>query len=361
MNKTRILTVAIVTLAVAGWLLTGILAEPPSDPLISLAQAKELRDNAPSDGRSVLVRAKRSTASEQDQTIVLRGRIIDRNQAIVPARTGGQIVARHVEIGDWVEEGDVLCEVDLADRQARVDVAKDALDLADKEYESSRTLTERNLLQELDSGRKKLMRSTSAQELLAAEIELNNTKVRAPIAGVVDDVHVNVGEYIDVGLPCATILVLDPLYAQGFVSEEHIAQLSLDSDATVTLPGGESRSGQLTFISKRADEQSKTFRVEVTLANDDYSMSSGMSATIELTIATRNAHKVPTSAIVLDSSGAMGVKIIDGDSRVEFQAIEIVREDADGVWVSGLPNAATIITVGQGLVVEDEQVSVDFE
>lgn len=361
MNKTRILSLAIVVLIVAGWLLTGILAQPPSDPLISLAKANELQDDAASEASSVLIRAKRSTATEQEKTIMLRGRIIDRNQATVPARTGGQVVARHVEIGDWVEEGDVLCELDLVDRQARVDVARDALDLADEEYESSRTLTERDLLQELESRRKKLQQSTSAQRLLAAEIELENTKVRAPIAGVIDEVHVNVGEYIDVGLPCATILVLDPLYAQGFVAEEHIGQLSLDTNATVSLPNGESRTGRLDFVSKKADEQSKTFRIEVTLENKDYSLSSGMSATIELTIGTRHAHKVPTSAIVLDSLGSMGVKTVGGDDRVEFHSIDIVREDKDGVWVSGLPNIATIITVGQGLVVEDEQVTVDFE
>lgn len=352
---------AVVVVLVVGWLLSGILTQPAPDPLMSLAEAKELRDVAASDDQSVLVRVKQSTASEQDKTIVLRGRIIDRNQATVAARTSGQIVARNVQIGDRVEVGDILCEMDLADRQARVDVATDALKLADKEYQSSLTLTANDFVQELDSARKKTQLSVSHQRLLATQIELENTKIRAPIEGVVQEVHANVGDYIDVGLPCATILVLDPLYAQGFVGEEHVGRLSLNTSANVTLPGGETRTGQLTFISKKADEQSRTFRIEITLPNEEHSISSGMSASIELTIDTKYSHKVPSSAIVLDDSGALGVKTVGNDDLVEFHPIDIVREDTDGVWVAGLPNVARIITVGQGLVVEKERVSVDFE
>ena len=361
MNKTRVLTVVVVVGVVVAWLLSGILTDSPSDVVVSLAEAKEIRDTETSTGQGVLVRAKRSTAVQQDDTIVLRGRIVDRNQATVPARTGGQVIARHVEIGDSVAKGDVLCELDLVDRQAQVDVAKDAHELAEKELKSVSTLTDLGLQQELDTARKRAQLSASKQALLAAEIELRNTKIFAPIDGIVDMVHANVGDYVSLGSPCATLLVLDPVYAQGFVTEEHISDLALGSSATVTLPTGESREGELSFVSKKAEENSRTFRVEVELSNEDLSISSGMSANIEIVVDSAFAHQVPTSVAMLDQEGSLGVKLVDSNNVVEFRRVNIVREDPDGIWVSGLPERATIITVGQGLVVEGERVAVDFE
>lgn len=361
MSKTRILTVIVVVGAVVAWLLSGILTDSPSEAVVSLAEAKEIRDAEASSEKGVLVRAKRSTAVQQDDTIMLRGRIVDRNQATVPARTGGQVIARYVEIGDSVTKGDVLCELNLEDRQALVDVAKDALDLAEKEFESVTTLTERGFEQELDTARKKAQLSKSKQAFLAAEIELENTKITAPIDGVVDMVHANVGDYVSLGSPCATILVLDPVYAQGFVAEEHIGSLTLGSSAAVTLPNGESRDGELSFISKKAEENSRTFRVEIELSNEDFSISSGMSANIEIVVDSTLAHQVPTSVALLDQDGSLGVKLVASNDVVEFRKVSIVREDPDGIWVSGLPERATIITVGQGLVVEGERVTVDFE
>ena len=64
--------------------------------------------------------------------------------------------------------------------------------------------------------------------------------------------------------------------------------------------------------------------------------------------------------LVLDEFGNLGIKSVDDDNRVEFHGIEIVREDQDGVWVTGLPNRVNVINVGQGLVVADEHVAVQF-
>ena len=361
MSKSRIFLIVLVLVIIVGWLLSGILTKPPPAEAISLAEAKELRDDMASDSGAVLVRVRHSTATEQDRAIVLRGRIIDRNQATVAARVRGQVVERPVDIGDRVNAGDVLCEIELADRQAQVDVARDAHGLAAKEYESSLELTEKDFVQELDLARKKAQLSASLQRLLASEIELENTKILAPIAGTVQETHANVGDYLGVGLPCATILVMDPLYAEAFVSEEYVAHLNQDAGAEVTLPTGEVRKGRLVFVNPKADDQSKTFKIEIALSNDDYSIRSGMSASIKLNIDRKYAHKVPTSAIVLNESGTLGLKTVSSNETVEFHAVDTVREEEDGIWVSGLPLVSQIITVGQGLVVEGERVAVELE
>jgi multidrug efflux system membrane fusion protein len=54
--------------------------------------------------------------------------------------------------------------------------------------------------------------------------------------------------------------------------------------------------------------------------------------------------------LTLDDAGNIGLKIINADGEVEFIVADIALSSTDGVWVAGLPETATIITVGQGFV-----------
>lgn len=360
MTKTKLAMIFILVAVVLAWLLSGILTSDPPVIQPSLAEAKEARTTTESDLPLATVRAKRSTASEQSKTITFRGRTIDKNKATVTAETSGRIVSRPVDIGEMVSEGDILCQIAANDRIAKLDQTKDALTLAKKEYESSLKLSEQNFQQELATARFKAAFSAAQAQLVNQEIELENTAIRAPISGIVHEVHANVGEYMQIGFPCATILVLNPIYAEAFITEEHIGEVRIGDAADVTLPNGLVLTGLLTFVSRQADDQTRTFRVEVELDNADYEISSGLSATLQFSNRTYYAHKVPTSVLVLDEFGNLGIKSVDDDNRVEFHGIEIVREDQDGVWVTGLPNRVNVINVGQGLVVADEHVAVQF-
>ena len=62
------------------------------------------------------------------------------------------------------------------------------------------------------------------------------------------------------------------------------------------------------------------------------------------------------AAVSLDHDGALGVKVVDDQSIVRFYPIEIVRSQIEGIWVTGLPETAQIITVGQGYVSTGETV-----
>jgi multidrug efflux system membrane fusion protein len=63
-----------------------------------------------------------------------------------------------------------------------------------------------------------------------------------------------------------------------------------------------------------------------------------------------SAHRVSPSLLTLDDAGNVGIKIINESGAVEFIAADIALSSSDGVWIAGLPDTATIITVGQGFV-----------
>ncbi|MDC0375464.1 hypothetical protein OAN00_07820, partial [Pseudomonadales bacterium] len=72
------------------------------------------------------------------------------------------------------------------------------------------------------------------------------------------------------------------------------------------------------------------------------------------------AHLVSPASLSLDRNGQLGIKILDAAKRAVFNPVEIVDESPEGVWVAGLPQRATVITVGHEDVSDGQAVQVDF-
>lgn len=68
------------------------------------------------------------------------------------------------------------------------------------------------------------------------------------------------------------------------------------------------------------------------------------------------AYRVAPSLLTLDTNGELGVKIVNASNRVAFYRVKLARSEANGVWVTGLPDSANIIVVGQGYVLNDQLV-----
>ena len=63
----------------------------------------------------------------------------------------------------------------------------------------------------------------------------------------------------------------------------------------------------------------------------------------------------------LDDEGHIGIRTVGTGNTVEYHRVDVIRDDVDGVWVTGLPEVATVITVGQELVVPGQIVEVTYE
>ena len=82
----------------------------------------------------------------------------------------------------------------------------------------------------------------------------------------------------------------------------------------------------------------------------DRTLPSGISARVEIPVEIVQAHRVSPALVSLDDRGRLGVKIVDEDDRMAFYPIDPMRADVEGLWVTGLPERARVITVGQGFV-----------
>ena len=148
---------------------------------------------------------------------------------------------------------------------------------------------------------------------------------------------------------CADVIDLSSVKVAGFVSEREIDLLAVGQEARARLINGIEAVGNITFLSRVADEQTRTFAVEVVLPNPDGRIRDGMTAELRIDLPESKGHLVPQSALTLDDLGRMGVRI-DEDGIARFRPIQILSLESGGAWVTGLANEARIIVVGQEFV-----------
>jgi multidrug efflux system membrane fusion protein len=87
----------------------------------------------------------------------------------------------------------------------------------------------------------------------------------------------------------------------------------------------------------------------------------GQSASVGLTLGELQAHKVSSSVLSLAADGSIFVNAVDDNNQVVRHEVEIIKNDSDGVWLSGLPKQLRLIVVGQAFVAEGQTVEVSIE
>jgi membrane fusion protein, multidrug efflux system len=299
-------------------------------------------------------------ATPYDATITVRGRTQALHEVDARAEVDGVVAALHFEKGDRVKQGQVLCEIKLNDRGARVAQARAQMAQAQKELEVAQELYKEGF-----RSKTQLAQATAAYEAAKAgastmNIQLANTRIRAPFDGVVDDRYVDVGDYMTVGAKCAMVIAPEPFLAVGTVSEEEVGQIAIGNKASATLVTGETVEGHVRFVAGRADQTTRTFRVEVELPNPDAALRDGVSADIHIPVKRLNAQKISPGILVLDDAGTVGVRVV-ANGIARFLPVHIISDGPDGMWVAGLPDRVSVITVGQEFVTSGERVKTVLE
>ena len=355
-------TAIVIAVTMALWLASGQLGNATVEgEHPTLAQINERNLAAVEDKTPTRVRARVIRAVQQTASVSLRGRTENKRTVVVRAETVGRVIARPIERGSRVNAGNLLCRISMEDRQVKLIQARAAVNQAQIEYRGSLRLQTKGYQSETLIATAKARLATARAQLKSSELDIERTFIRAPFDGMVEATQVELGDYVQPGGACAMIVDLDPMLLVGQISERFVHRVGVGQDAYGDLATGEHVSGPIRFIAQQADPATRTYRVEVEIDNADYAIRSGITTEIRVPAETVLAHKVSPALFALDDLGAVGVRTLDADNRVEFHLVDIVRDDVDGVWITGLPERTTLITVGQEFVVPGEVVEVQFE
>jgi len=329
-----------IALLVAIWVATGVLGShaTPKD-----ADGTVTTSSVPRVAVSTLV------ASQRDATINLRGRTQAKNEVDVRAEVEGVVQAIHFDKGDRVTKGETLCEIKNNDRSAKVAQASALVAQMQKELEVAQELFKQGFRSKTQLAQAEAAFAQAQAGLSTMNVALENTHIKAPFDGIVDDRYVNAGDYMRPGDKCEMVIAPEPFLAIGTVSEQEVGQINLGDTATVDLVTGETVKGKVTFVADRADQMTRAFRVEIQLPNPDAKLRDGVSADIHIEVKKIKAQHISPGILVLDDSGRVGVRAVIA-STVQFIPVSVVSDGPDGMWVAGLPDRVNVITVGQEFV-----------
>lgn len=341
-------------LVLAAWVLGGYFLKSSSK---ETALESSVAESVPPMTVSVRTQEARSV----ERFIVAQGQAEPNRTVTVRAETKGKVAELLADEGAVVSAGDIIARLEMNDLKARIARAKARVREQESAFEASEMLGKKGYQSQRKADETFSSLQTAKAELEEARIELGHTEIKAPFKGVVLSSPIELGAYVDVNGEVVTIVDNDPLVVSLRITQQDISDLAVGQGATVTSATGQERDGKIRYIAPRADQGTRTFRVEVELPNSDGHIHSGISAEARIPTGSVMAHYVSPATLSLNDEGRLGVKTVNKDSHVVFHEASIVMSDTEGAWVTGLPKEARVITLGHGFVRIGEEVQVAEE
>jgi len=353
MKASRITAVGLVAAATL-WIASGHLLPRDSSEGHAAIRAAETAAQPP-----FRVSVTTANVEPHSPTLTVSGRTEADRKVAVTARAGGVLTELRVRRGQRVERGEVIAVLSDEAREAQVAQAQALVDQRKAELDAKRTLIEKGSLPRLDLGNMEAQYKSAQAALATARAERDRGLVRAPWAGVITDVLTEVGgaAFSLAGKEIAALVALDPMLAVVEVSERKLAGINVGESAEVRLITGQTVKGHVRYVAKSASATTRTYRVEVEVANPDGKIPDGITAEVVFALKPVPAARLPRSALTISAEGNIGVRVVDSASKVGFVPVDIVEDLQATMWLAGLKDGARVIVRGQDFVREGQNVT----
>jgi multidrug efflux system membrane fusion protein len=325
------------------WLLSGQFDDETGQAEADLATASAEQDRS-------AVRVRTQKAEQVERMIIVNGKTAPARIVEIAAETDGRVQRIGAERGSNVAAGELIAGLDERDRRARLRQAEATVVQREVEYEARERLKSSSYVSEAQLKEAAAALEAARAELTRAKLDLDYMTIRAPFDGALQARVVEVGDFVAVGDPVATFVDNRTLIVSANLSEFDAKYVAVGDTAEARLATGETVRGRIRYVAPVADEATRTFEVELEVDNTGGQLRAGGTAELRIPAETVLAHRISPALLTLDDAGNVGVKIIGDEGEVDFVIADIAMSGDDGVWVAGLPETATIITVGQGFV-----------
>ncbi len=372
---------------------------------------QKVRRNSP------VVEVQEVVRADMGRHIVLSGQTVADASISLAPKYNGRITAVYADLGDWVEEGQILMVQDLEDLDisiaqnaaaagaARADVRetaatynanlsskKNAYELASAKYERQKYLFSIGAISQdkLDSVEAEYSAAKAAYEVLAnqqaggmaaaieskellaakqehateaLEKQRSDMILRAPRSGIIAYRNAEVGAMAAAGTKAFTLVDNGHINVDCTIGENDAAILQAGMEVNVTIDAlGKDFLGKIIFVSPAMDEDSKSYRVRVSLDNPDNTVKAGLFAHTAVDILQRpQTIFVPQSA-VLTRNGEQYVFVLREDGTVERRVVKIgLLNDVSEEILEGLAEGEKVVLTNQDKLQDGMKVKVAAE
>ena len=407
--KKSVIIAFIIFLAVTSWFLSGKISignEHQNDQSYNDSS----NDNNNDISNNILkVESKIVYSEEIEESITLQGQTIHNRTIDIKSETTGNIINKNYKRGKIVTSDEILVEISMEDRQELLNSytqelkrnkkeilinekkrdnsiykIKEQIKLYEIEYQSAKQLIDKGLssksklslasfnlanaksnLNDIELNYQSQVANLETQlaniksKIKNIKIDIDNTKISSSFSGIINNSYVEIGDYVRPGNVLFSVVDLNPIKIQGYLSESDINRVKVGTKAIVSNSNSITKIGEITFISPTAETSTRTFEITIEANNDDLLFKSGITSSIIIEGKMIKAHKIPPSVLTLQDDGTVGVKTIDENNKVVFYPIKKEIDTIDGMWVSGLPDKVRLIITGQEYITVGQIVEIE--
>jgi len=280
--------------------------------------------------------------------------IVQANTTVdVAFQVPGKVVTVGPDEGQIVRAGQEIATVDATEYRLAVEQASAQADRAARDRDRNQPLLASGGIAPADMDHLESGSRQSAAAAGLAKKRLADTRLDAPISGIIARRTIEVGTTVAAGQPAFTIVDLDPVRVRVGVPETDVGHVTTGAAATVHIPALDTAFvGRVSLIGVSADPSTRSYTVEILVPNPARRLRAGMvaEATIQ-TKETRSALMVPASAVVHDGgvNGTTIVYLLDRDgARVHSRRVTTGVARGDSLEItSGIAAGEQVVVAGQ--------------
>ena len=305
------------------------------------------------------------------------GEVRPRVESQLGFRVPGKIVRRQAELGQRVQAGQVLAQLDPRDLQLAADAARAQLaaaatnrDLAAADFKRYSALKDQNFISGAELERRDTtLKAAQAQfdqasaQLAAQGNQAGYATLVADVSGVVTGIEAEPGQVVTAGTPVVRIAQDGPRDVVFAVPEDKVSAIKPGSDVTVRAwTSGTVLAGKVREVAASADPVTRTFSVKVSL--DATANPLPLGATVNVTPSALSftglpVIKLPTSALWKDGQGSAVWVLDKATMTVKPQPIQIATADGnDAVVASGLQPGMLVVSAGVHVLSPGQKVTI---
>jgi RND family efflux transporter MFP subunit len=329
--------------------------------LVACAESEGNDEKASEDeGSVVYVKTMKVKAEEFVEYIPLLGVAKANMQSNLSSSEGGRIEKFHKDKGYFVKEGDVIIEIDNEVLYANLEGIKALYEKAETNFLRQEKIYNENVSSEIQYLNSKYERDVAKANYELIKARYEQTFIKAPFSGIVDQKFAEVGENVLPGAPIVSLVKLKQVKNEVGVPENYISQIKKGDRVKVVFKDLESAEydAKVTYTGNTISSTNRTFPIEIVLNNPENKIKPELSANVFIEKQKHdNAIQIPEEVVTKTDFGY--VVFVENNNIAEMRKVKIVSRSGNLAAISsGLNDGDKLIVVGYQNLVDGEKVKV---
>ncbi len=313
--------------------------------------------------RTIVVETTIVESSEYSDFIRLTGSMEAVEDAMVSAQASGRVLSI-VERGTRVNRGDIIAELDDELVRASYNVAKANYNLLVDVFNRQQPLHADSIVSTLEFNQIVTQKEQAEAQLNQAKRQLEDTRIKAPFSGRVEERMVREGELLNPGMPVVRLVNNNRLRIRAGIPERYALDIREGTPVTINLAsyGAGEMDAAVSFIGAIIDPNSRTLPVEIEFPNRDGNLKPEMIVTMDITrLVLDDVITVPRTALIRGEEG-MGIFVAreeNGHKVARLVDIKIGESSGNRVIVTeGLSDKDEVVIIGQTNLNEGDRLNI---